>query len=150
MTTPLADIIGAPRTITIGGKRIVIKPLLDEDWAAFEQWMQQNEIAIAKTAIEDIDDIELKKAMLTEATARASKIVIGSLEASRIMTSVRGVVELLWIATKEHNKGLTKDELVTLIAADPQRLKESVEEFTKAQGETENPLAENVVPMKNH
>ncbi len=81
----------------------VLSPLSEEDWSELEYWMQERALDRELELIKKLPDEELRKTKQSEAYDRSRQIVIGSLEAGKIMLSVVGSIRVAWMALREHN-----------------------------------------------
>ncbi len=106
-TTPEAT--AAPSFVELGGRKLLMTPLRDQDYGIFERWIQDRHIALAKRAIVDIKNADDRQALLKHAYDRARLITISSPEAAALMTSAEGAVKLVWLALRREQPDVTEE-----------------------------------------
>jgi len=111
----LADMVGAPKKVTIKGREYQVSPLTINDLAEFEA-------EVKKIRSEDIRK-ELKEAGLPDEIV-AQKIVenvsksISMDDVTNAMGTMRGTRYLLWCALRKNHKELKLEDMGDLITLD--------------------------------
>ncbi len=106
--TTTAEATAAPSFIELGGRRLLMTPLKDQDYGIFERWIQDRHIDLAKRMVKDLEPEE-RLALLKHAYDKARRITISSPEASELMTSVEGAVKLVWLALRKEQPDVTEE-----------------------------------------
>lgn len=129
MNTPThGQLTAAPRTVRIGKREFVMRPLKDVDYGEFELWVQDEFMRTARRNLDGLKDSE-RESLLKHAYDTAARITITSPEALHVMTSLRGGTKLVWMALRHDNDGLTQSELFDFLNDDPEALAEAMEEW---------------------
>ncbi|HOM61928.1 MAG TPA: hypothetical protein PLP49_10915 [Anaerohalosphaeraceae bacterium] len=115
MTT---HITGAPIELNYNGKNIMIYPLRDGDYAAFEIWAQDRFIQTVKRNIKDLPEAQ-QTILLSDALTKASLITFGSEECRILMSSIDGAAKLLHLSIRRGDPTITYDD-VRSMCTDPE------------------------------
>lgn len=131
--TKADDIAAAPSTITLAGKKFVMRPLDDDGYAEYEKWVQNrfSEVAL-KNAQEFVDDKQERLSLMQSALAKAATLTISSAESLMLMTSFEGASKLVYLYLRMDNE-VTEKQVATMLA-DPKTLTEAMKMIDMAEG----------------
>ncbi len=122
-----ATSLASPSSVVLAGKVYRLTPLKQRDWGEFEQWLQDQHIALAKRNLNGLGDNE-RSTLLTHAYNRAAEITFQSPEAIKAMKSFDGAVKLTWLSLRTEHPTLT-EEAVGVLLLDPVTLESIMDQL---------------------
>jgi len=96
-TTP--EVAGSPFEIQLKGRKFLMHPFSDQDLGEFENWVKTQRINVAKANLEGLTPDERQR-QLDRAFDDAFQLKLTSPAALTLMSSVPGLVKLLWIGIR--------------------------------------------------
>lgn len=119
--------LASPKTVTLAGKKYRLTPLKQRDWGEFEQWLQDQHIALAKRNLANLSDAD-RECLLKHAYNRAAEITFQSPEAVKAMKSFDGAVKLTWLSLRAEHPDLIEENVATMLL-DPKTLEHAMDEL---------------------
>ena len=119
MTTN-ARATAAPISVTIDSKQYLFTPFSRRDFGMFENWVQGRYIEVYTANLKKAPE-ELQRGLLEQAYANAATLTIASPEATKLMISMDGAIQLAWISLRHEHPDITIDEVSDLMFDDEKR-----------------------------
>lgn len=119
MTTN-ARATAAPIPVTIDSKQYLFTPFSRRDFGMFENWVQGRYIEVYTANLNKAPE-EHRRSLLEQAYAHAATLTIASPEATKLMVSMDGAIQLAWISLHHEHPDITIDEVSDLMFNDEKR-----------------------------
>lgn len=123
----VSTMTASPVELKLGGDTYKLSPLTHSDLGEFERWCQDRLIEVAKRAGEGMAAAD-RQALLADAVSRASAISLTSPEASRLMSSMDGIVRLMHLSLRHHHPDIELEQVHEMLS-DPRALDEAMASF---------------------
>lgn len=119
MTTN-ARATAAPIPVTIDSKQYLFTPFSRRDFGMFENWVQGRYIEVYTANLKKAPE-DHRRGLLEQAYAHAATLTIASPEATKLMISMDGAIQLAWISLRHEHPDITIDEVSDLMFDDEKR-----------------------------
>jgi hypothetical protein len=123
MRNDLASLTAAPRPLTIGGKTYQVRPLTIDDYGRLQAWLDAQwpdpfDAVNAEIARREYSPAQ-QKHLLTSALELATrpKPKIGSDEAEPVVSSAKGVAQILYLAIRRDDPSFTVADAEAILPA---------------------------------
>ena len=117
----MSEHIAAAEFITVAGKEYEISPINLKELKALERDLQRKALELNAEVIAKMGDIistEDKSLMMDKAWAESGKVKIGTREFDAAVSSMQGVMLMLYYSLRKKTPAITKDEAEDLITTD--------------------------------